>query len=216
MKLRADIDKTSVKYKQYMMKKAALLKIAVFLSALVIGAFVSLLIPLRPEESLTEKRKLSPFPSFSIEDFLDGTYFAGIDMWFSDTFPGRDGLIACNEKMTDLYGIRKNVIHGEVVKGDDIPDSDIDEAEFDYLNNIISEKPTEQERPDINYSYDDSVKISADDIGNSVDADDNSTENSAKAGESLGSIFVVGDSAYNYYTFSKAVSDEYEIGRAHV
>lgn len=209
MKLRADIDKTSVKYKQYMMKKAALLKIAVFLSALVIGAFVSLLIPLRPEESLTEKRKLSPFPSFSIEDFLDGTYFAGIDMWFSDTFPGRDGLIACNEKMTDLYGIRKNVIHGEVVKGDDIPDSDIDEAEFDYLNNIISEKPTEQERPDINYSYDDSVKISADDIGNSVDADDNSTETSAKAGESLGSIFVVGDSAYNYYTFSKAVSDEY-------
>ena len=59
MKLRADIDKTSVKYKQYMMKKAALLKIAVFLSALVIGAFVSLLIPLRPEESLTEKRKRS-------------------------------------------------------------------------------------------------------------------------------------------------------------
>ena len=32
---------------------------------------------------------------------------------------------------------------------------------------------------------------------------------SAKAGESLGSVYVVGDSAYNYYSFSKSVSNQY-------
>lgn len=206
-----NVDKTSVKYKQYIIKKAALIKIVAFLTAIVAGAVISLLIPLRPKRSVTEKRMLSSFPEISVNDFLDGTYFAGIDTWFSDTFPGRDGLISCNEFMTGLYGIRKNVIHGEVVKGDDIPDTDIDERQFDYLNNINSEKVTEpeEETREINYSYDDTVTINADEIGNNVDSDESGTGTSAKAGESLGSIFVVGDSAYNYYSFSKTVSDEY-------
>lgn len=211
MNFMKNVDKTSVKYKQYIIKKAALIKIVAFLAAIVAGAVISLLIPLRPKRSVTEKRMLSSFPEISADDFLDGTYFAGIDTWFSDTFPGRDGLISCNEFMTGLYGIRKNVIHGEVVKGDDIPDTDIDERQFDYLNNIDSEKVTEpeEESREINYSYDDTVTINADEIGNNVDSDESGTGTSAKAGESLGSIFVVGDSAYNYYSFSKTVSDEY-------
>ncbi len=211
MNFMKNVDKTSVKYKQYIIKKAALIKIVAFLAAIVAGAVISLLIPLRPKRSVTEKRMLSSFPEISADDFLDGTYFAGIDTWFSDTFPGRDGLISCNEFMTGLYGIRKNVIHGEVVKGDDIPDTDIDERQFDYLNNIDSEKVTEpeEESREINYSYDDTVTIKADEIGNNVDSDESGTGTSAKAGESLGSIFVVGDSAYNYYSFSKTVSDEY-------
>ena len=211
MNFMKNVDKTSVKYKQYIIKKAALIKIVAFLTAIVAGAVISLLIPLRPKRSVTEKRMLSSFPEISADDFLDGTYFAGIDTWFSDTFPGRDGLISCNEFMTGLYGIRKNVIHGEVVKGDDIPDTDIDERQFDYLNNIDSEKVTEpeEESSEINYSYDDTVTINADEIGNNVDSDESGTGTSAKAGESLGSIFVVGDSAYNYYSFSKTVSDEY-------
>lgn len=211
MNFMKNVDKTSVKYKQYIIKKAALIKIVAFLTAIVAGAVISLLIPLRPKRSVTEKRMLSSFPEISADDFLDGTYFAGIDTWFSDTFPGRDGLISCNEFMTGLYGIRKNVIHGEVVKGDDIPDTDIDERQFDYLNNIDSENVTEpeEESREINYSYDDTVTINADEIGNNVDSDETGTGTSAKAGESLGSIFVVGDSAYNYYSFSKTVSDEY-------
>ena len=211
MNFMKNVDKTSVKYKQYIIKKAALIKIVAFLAAIVAGAVISLLIPLRPKRSVTEKRMLSSFPEISADDFLDGTYFAGIDTWFSDTFPGRDGLISCNEFITGLYGIRKNVIHGEVVKGDDIPDTDIDERQFDYLNNIDSEKVTEpeEESREINYSYDDTVTINADEIGNNVDSDESGTGTSAKAGESLGSIFVVGDSAYNYYSFSKTVSDEY-------
>ena len=94
MKLIENVDKTSTKYKQYIMKKGALIKIVTFLVMIVAGAFISLMIPLRPEESVTEKRKLSSFPQFSVGDFLDGTYFSGIDTWFSDTFPGRDGPVS--------------------------------------------------------------------------------------------------------------------------
>lgn len=211
MKLIENVDKTSTKYKQYIMKKGALIKIVTFLVMIVAGAVISLMIPLRPEESVTEKRKLSSFPQFSVGDFLDGTYFSGIDTWFSDTFPGRDGLIICNEFMTGLYGVRKNVIHGEVVKGDDIPDSDIDESEFGYLDNIVSERATETEETEeeINYAYDNSITVNPEDIGNSVDSDGTSVGSSAKAGESLGSVYVVGDSAYNYYSFSKSVSNQY-------
>ena len=97
-----NIDKTSTKYKQYLIKKGALVKIIIFMAMLVFGTFVSLMIPLRPSESVTEKRKLSSFPQFSMESFLDGTYFSGVDTWFSDTFPGRDGFITCNERMTGL------------------------------------------------------------------------------------------------------------------
>lgn len=206
-----NIDKTSTKYKQYLIKKGALVKIIIFMAMLVLGTFVSLMIPLRPSESVTEKRKLSSFPQFSIESFLDGTYFSGVDTWFSDTFPGRDGFITCNERMTGLYGIRKNLIHGEVIKGDEIPDVDIDENEFDYIENIVSERMTESQDSDkeINYSYDNSVIVNPDEIGNDVEPDTTGINASAKTGESLGSVYVLGDSAYDYYSFSNSISDEY-------
>lgn len=203
MKHTKKINKSGTKYKRYIIKKYACIKMTAFLVVLVLGGLISLMIPLRPSESVTEKRKLSSFPKFSMESFLDGTYFSGIDTWFSDTFPGRDGLIACNEFITGFYGKRKNVIHGEVVKGDDIPDADIDESEFGYLDNVADDSEA------INYSYDDSVVVNPDEIGNDIEADGTGAEAAAKAGESLGSIYVVGNSAYNYFSFSNSVSDEY-------
>lgn len=217
-----NIDKSNVKYREYIMKKAALIKIVAFLGMLLIGAVVSLIIPIRPVKSNVEKRNLAKFPGFNIQSFIDGEYFAGIDTWFSDTFPGRDSLMGCNEFITNLYGIRNNVVHGEIIVGDDIPDVEFDENEYEYINNIDTEsKPTDtevknendkendKENANNNYSFDNSITIDPSEIGNNVDFDENSTSASAKAGESLGSVFVVGDSAYNYYSFSQAISDQY-------
>lgn len=210
MKLSPNIDKSNVKYREYLMKKAALIKIVAFLVVLVLGAAVSIMIPLRPSKSITEKRNLSKFPELNAKDFMDGTYFSSIDTWFSDTFPGRDVLIMCNEYLTNLYGIRTNVISGEVVKGDDIPDVIIDETEFIDIEEIVTEKIDEvKEDKKVNYDYDDTMIVKAEDIDDSVDSDEDNQTASAKAGESLGSIFVVGDSAYNYYSFSQTKSDEY-------
>ena len=54
------------------------------LFALTIVAFI---LPLRPTESASEKRKLTEFPAFSVDTLLSGEYFDGIGLWFSDTFP---------------------------------------------------------------------------------------------------------------------------------
>lgn len=105
-------------------RRGAKLKAAVFFAALAAALVVSLIIPLRPTSSPLEKREtLTPFPEFSVEDLKSGEYFRGIDLWFSDTFPGRDQFFQLNKDIRNWYGIRTVEIHGEVEQGDDIPDA---------------------------------------------------------------------------------------------
>lgn len=87
-------------------EKTDVAKILGFAGALVVLALVGLLIFLRPSESETEKRKLTEFPSFTWDSFLDGSYFSAITTWYADTFPGRDGLISMQQALENLYGIR--------------------------------------------------------------------------------------------------------------
>lgn len=201
-KMPVDIHHT--KYRAYTMKKAALYKIAVFIVMLCFGAVISLILPLRPAVSENEKRKLTDFPEFTVESFMDGGYFAQIDTWFSDTFPFRDTLILCSEKFTSMYGIRSQVVHGEIVAGDSIPEVDID---VDALNNAVEVIGSAGTDKGGSTAADTDVVINAEDIGTAVEDTDGTT--SAQNGERLGSIFVVGDSAYNYYAFSQKYSDLY-------
>ena len=235
LKLNENIDKNSTKYRDYLMKKGALCKIVAFLVVIVIGAIVSLIIPLRPTVSENEKRNLATFPEVSTESFLDGSFFSGIDTWFSDTFPGRDGLVYASELMSSLYGFRGTVVSGAVTVGDDIPDVDIDESSLDVFsgntmvngNTVTADESSKEENETgsagtdsasgssadasgksvANYSYNNSTIVMADEVGTDVEDLDGTT--AAAAGESLGSIFAVGDSAYNYYGFSQETSDAY-------
>lgn len=61
-------------------------------------------IPLRPEVSYSEKRSLTKFPEFSLSALLSGDYFDGITLWFSDTFPGREGWLNLSAGIQGLYG----------------------------------------------------------------------------------------------------------------
>ena len=53
---------------------------------------------------------------------VSGDYFEGINLWFSDTFPLRDGLVSLNTRMTNAFGINTVQVHGNVEQGDEIPD----------------------------------------------------------------------------------------------
>ena len=64
----------------------------------------SFCLPLRPARSQMEKRDLTPFPEFTWEDLVSGSYFDGITTWFSDTFPGREGWIRLSSGLPSLYG----------------------------------------------------------------------------------------------------------------
>ena len=87
------------------------LKISLFFLALFGGAVLSFLLFLRPTYSEGEKRTLATFPAFSVDALLSGDYFAGIDTWFSDTFPFREEMVEINGQIQSFYGIRKNMIY---------------------------------------------------------------------------------------------------------
>lgn len=118
-------------------QRGAKVKAVLFFGALAALLVFSLILPLRPEKSLQEGRELTKFPEFpsdtlSSEKFLGGVgdcflemgaYFDGIDLWFSDTFPGRDAFMKINKNIRSCYGIHTVEIHGEVQQGDEIPDT---------------------------------------------------------------------------------------------
>ena len=91
---------------------------------LVLFAFfiVSLIIPLRPSYSESEKRELAKFPSFSFSALFSGDYFDGINEWYADTFPFREALTGLNARVSALFGKTDVQIHGTVEQGDEIPD----------------------------------------------------------------------------------------------
>lgn len=99
--------KHSKKYIKAVKKSVKLYKVILpcaFVGLLILGLFVSLLIPLRPKFSENEKRELAKFPSFSFSSLADGSFFRGIDSWFSDTFPFREAMISANERLENLRG----------------------------------------------------------------------------------------------------------------
>lgn len=95
-------------------KKTALLgyklKRVIFLAFIVIVGFIGILWFARPKTSEIEKRELTKFPKLTISGLLDGSFFTGIDTWYSDTFPLREGLISKYHSLQSHYGIRSSQI----------------------------------------------------------------------------------------------------------
>ncbi len=83
---------------------------APFFIALAILAAAALILPLRPTRSETEKRELTRFPSFTWESFLRGEYLSDVGLWFSDTFPGRDGWLAAHREIQSVHGLSDTAV----------------------------------------------------------------------------------------------------------
>lgn len=172
--------------------KARALKVASFFLLLYVGTVLAFTISIRPTYSETEKRPLAKFPEYSVQALLSGDFFADIDTWFSDTFPFRETLTQTDTFIKSLYGIDTISIHGDVDKGDDIPDAPSDEP---------VKKP---EAPEVTKPVEmpDDEELSK----------DNGNPNAVKPDydvQSLSAIVVAGDSAYEYYSFSKEVAPRF-------
>lgn len=164
-------------------------QVMIFIVVLFAVAIISLIIPLRPTTSETEKRELTKFPSFSFESLMDGSFFSGIDLWFSDTFPFRETLISWNNSLWSHSGIQTDAIHGEVKQGDEIPTgNDVTQpaantGATESTNTSATEATTEEKKAQSN--------------------------NDPKDGEVLGAVWRAGNSAYEYYNFNRSESDRY-------
>jgi len=83
---------------------------APFFTALFLLCVIAFVMPLRPKESMREKRRLAEFPEFSVSALVSGDYLDDISTWFSDTFPGREGWLDVATFISDLHGITNNVV----------------------------------------------------------------------------------------------------------
>ena len=117
------------------------LSVRIFAFIMLLGGIVGIMFFFRPDASEVEKRKLAEFPKPTLSSFLNGEYFYDLSLWYSDTYPMRDGLIAADQKIERLYGITPStMLVGSRKISDDIPD--IDEAQADSGN----EQPQEVEQ----------------------------------------------------------------------
>ena len=97
------------------------LKVLLFAGVMVVFFVIGLIWFARPTRSENEKRDLTPFPKFTLSEFLSGEWTAQLSLWYSDTYPLREGMISANGSMQELYGIRDEQVNA-VVDADDIPD----------------------------------------------------------------------------------------------
>ena len=89
---------------------------------LAIFSLVGMLFFFRPSTSQVEKRELAKFPEFTAERFLDGSFFSDLGLWYSDTYPLREPLVAAGLAFKNLYGIQPStqMVGGNIV-ADELP-----------------------------------------------------------------------------------------------
>ena len=102
------------------------LKILLFVGVMMIGLLIGLAFFARPDRSENEKRDLTEFPKFTISSFLSGEFTNQVSLWYADTYPLREPMIAASNFLEQtLYGIRDEQFIGGG-EGDLIPDKPTD------------------------------------------------------------------------------------------
>lgn len=151
-----------------------------FLLTLGAGFLLSWMFPLRPARSESEKRDLTAFPALTVQSLFSGDFFDGINLWFSDTFPFRESMVAANARIKSLYGFGNQIYGLNDSQSDEIPD-----APAEPVMKPI-ELPEEIDET----------------IGDSIEVQNALVQN-------LGTVVVVNDAAYEVYNFTQSVADQY-------
>ncbi|MDD2426818.1 MAG: DHHW family protein [Eubacteriales bacterium] len=89
---------------------------ASFLAALILVGIMTLLIPDK-EISARENRALAQFPKIDSESIFSGETSGDLDSWYSDQFPGRDGLVSLWKKVDGALSLRLTEDDITIVEG---------------------------------------------------------------------------------------------------
>lgn len=150
-------------------------------------------LPLRPDFSQSEKRELAKFPNFTWEALWSGDYFDDITLWFSDTFPGREGWLNLSAAMKSAQGYSDIAIEGQLPEPETIPPvtQPVEPQSPETAMPAETQEQTSQETTDSTESW------------GGLDAADD---------EQIlfgGSVIQIGDSVFNALGFSQQASDHY-------
>lgn len=180
-----------------------------FFVVLAVLTVVAFIIPLRPTQSWSEKRALAEFPEFSLEALVSGEYFDDINIWFSDTFPGRESWVSFAQGVEELYGVSDIVIHGDLPVYDSVPKADLSDASGDT-------EPTPQPTPAATEQPNDEAEpLPSPEAPTITTAPDAPVEEwgGVDAGDGadiiLGTVIQIEDFAFSYFGFSQYWSDVY-------
>lgn len=158
-------------------------KILAFAVVLLIMSLIGLMWFLRPDTSVVEKRTLTEFPKLTWSSFWDGSFFSGVDTWYADTYPLREGLISANQTMQGLYGVQGEQIVGETLVADDIPDpAAVSAAPVPAATPVPAPSPSPEALEDGTVT---------------------------ELGEMNGTIYITNNAGYGLYYFSQSGADSY-------
>jgi len=162
-----------------------------FFGVLTLLTVISLIVPLRPSFSYSEKRELTKFPAFSMEELFSGAYFDEISLWFSDTFPGRETWLDMSQSLSSLHGYSEIAIAGPLDEMEEIPPEAFPEPE---LATVPEETATQES----------SAETGAAEVPATIDVTEIDVNEIY-----LGKAIQIGDAGFNQLSISTAMSDKY-------
>lgn len=86
-------------------RKTALPTVLIIVALLGVTGVLSLVLP-KPEVSGYENRALAKKPEFTVEGLISGKYIADLELYYSDTFPFREGLVRAAGRIEECFGVR--------------------------------------------------------------------------------------------------------------
>ena len=96
--------------------------VTAFAVIMILGGAIGLLFFLRPTTSAVEMRNLTQFPTISLETFLNGSFFTDVSLWYADTYPLREPMVAADHAIDSLFGVNTGTgMVGGNVQVDEIP-----------------------------------------------------------------------------------------------
>lgn len=152
----------------------------------------------RQSFSESEKRELAAFPEFSFSSLFSGDYFDGINLWFSDTFPFRDTFVKSSTNIKKLLGVGQNIHHFSENTGDAIPEYEEENQSIVDIDPVI---PEQNENPDL-------LKPALP-AGTTEKKEPANNSDGNVLEQTLNSVYIYGDTAYEYYNFVRDTADNY-------
>ena len=181
------------------------IKQLLFFGFLVVFGFIGLLWFARPKTSTVEKRDLTPFPKLTLAGIWDGSFFSGVETWYADTYPLREGLIDMDAKLENLYGRRSEQIINNGEKADEIPTGTVDLEE-------LAGKTTTEAPPATKASDSGETPVTQATEATEPPTTEPNGQGAADVTDGLvqsGSIYIANGCGYGVYYFSEANSARY-------
>ena len=189
--------------------RAMQIKQLLFLGFLCVMGFIGLLWFARPETSVVEKRDLTEFPQITLQGLWDGSFCSGVETWYADTYPLREGLIDMDQGLVQLYGVRSQQLINSGEKADEIPTGTVD---LEALAGRSTTEATQPPKP----SGSEPVASGETPVDTTAPNPPETTEYTGQGAvdenhelEKAGSIYIADGAGYGLYYFSESNSARY-------